>query len=122
MHEKSYGSVKVFESDVASVQKALSSYTEELSRRKEVLGVWLIGSYHRQDFTPFSDADVVIVVKSSEKRFIDRYSEYAPDALSVPLDIFVYTIEEVEEMRRSGHSFWKEIEQNHTTLFQRDNF
>jgi hypothetical protein len=37
----------------------------------------------------------------------------------VPLDLFVYTLAEAKQMRQSGHTFWKHIESNHTTLFER---
>ena len=120
MRKKSYGSVTVYESNAQAVQEMLSSYAKQLSRRNEVLAVWLVGSYHRKDFTPFSDADVVIVVRSSQTRFIDRSFEYAPEVASILVDLFVYTTEEIEEMRRSSHRFWEEIEQNHTVLFERE--
>ncbi|MBI4456039.1 MAG: nucleotidyltransferase domain-containing protein [Acidobacteria bacterium] len=110
--------MKVFEPEPAKVEHALQSLLEELRSRKEVCAVWLIGSYHRRDFGPFSDVDLVLIVENSDKRFFDRAAKYVECAFPVPMDLFVYTAAEVREMQRTGHPFWKHIEKNHTTLFE----
>jgi len=90
-----------------------------LSSFPEVMTVRLIGSYHRGDFGPFSDVDIVVVVEESDQRFMDRCEKYRPSSFPVALDLFVYTESEVRTMRQSAHPFWRHIEQNHTLLFQR---
>jgi len=120
MQIKSYGSVKVFESEPARVRQDLRWLVQEWRARPELRAVWLIGSYHRQDFGPFSDIDLVLIVASSGERFLDRAEGFRPSAFPVPTDLLVYTLEEVEQMKGSGHPFWKHIEAHHTSLFEAD--
>lgn len=42
-----------------------------------------------------------------------------PERFPVSVHLFVYTVAEVEEMRKSGHFFWTDIEKNHSVLFER---
>jgi predicted nucleotidyltransferase len=116
---KSYGSVKVFEPEPEKVEQALADFVQALARRDQVVAVWLIGSYHRKDFGPFSDLDLVIIISASNQKFLDRSAEYLPSQFPVPVDLFVYTLDEVTAMRGSGHHFWSGIEKDHTVLFQR---
>ncbi len=59
--------------------------------------VILFGSLARGDLHRGSDIDL-IVVKETEKRFLDRLDEFYYDA-SEPLDVLVYTPEEFESMK-----------------------
>ena len=119
MQTRSYGSVTVFKPEPLEIFNALDSYVQELKQREEILGVWLIGSYHRKDFGPFSDVDLVLIVRETAIRFLDRSTEYMPQKFPVAVDLFVYTIAETEEMKKSGHFFWADIEKSHTVLFER---
>ena len=119
MQSKSFGSVRVYEPDVQAVAGAIDALTEHLSAFREVIAVYLIGSYDRGDFGPFSDVDVVVIVETSTGRFIDRSEKYLPARFPVPLDLFVYTRSEVLKMKESGHPFWREIERRHTVLLDR---
>ncbi|MBI2822452.1 MAG: nucleotidyltransferase domain-containing protein [Acidobacteria bacterium] len=114
--------MKVLEPEPAKVKRALQSLVAELRARSEVRAVWLIGSYHRNDFGPFSDVDLVLVVAHSEERFVDRPARFRSGVFPVSIDLFVYTLQEVAEMRQSRHPFWKHIEENHTALFQAPDF
>ncbi|MGB9878262.1 MAG: nucleotidyltransferase domain-containing protein [bacterium] len=59
----------------------------------------LFGSYAREDFDPESDIDLV-VIKRTEKRFIERLLEVAEliENELGKVDVFVYTPEEFERM------------------------
>lgn len=89
----------------------------DLARRPGVAKVVLIGSLARGDWSARSDADVVIVVDSSDEAFRHRAGNNAPSSsLGIDLDLFVYT--EVE--RRSwGPRFRREVERGET-LWERD--
>jgi len=119
MRMKSYGSVKVFEPETDKIEAALDRYIKTVAEKQEVLAVWLIGSFHRKDFGPFSDIDLVLIIDSTETRFLDRPLQYLPEAFPIPLDLFVYTQDEVLAMKNSAHPFWNDIEKNHTPLFKR---
>ncbi len=119
MRTKYYGSVKVFEPETDRITEALHQFVRDLAEEPEVRAIWLIGSFHRKDFGPFSDIDLVLILDSTEIPFLDRSLRYLPESFPVSVDLFVYTRQEVTEMRLSEHPFWKDIEKNHTTLFER---
>ena len=77
-----------------------------LEAQPEVRRVLLFGSYARGDHGLRSDADVLLVLSSSpHERYFDRIPDFLDYFLdmSVPVDIFPYTEEEVERMRRKGN-------------------
>jgi len=67
-------------------------------RHPEVRRVVLIGSFARGDAGPRSDLDLVVFVDSTPVLPRDRPAHYAP-ASARPVDLVVYTHEEVERMR-----------------------
>jgi len=119
MQTKFYGSVKVLEPETDRIAEALEQFVKDLATKPEVSAIWLIGSFHRKDFGPFSDIDLVLILDSTETPFLDRSLQYLPESFPVSIDLFVYTRQEVSGMRLSEHPFWTDIEKNHTTLFER---
>lgn len=67
--------------------------------------VVLIGSRARGDAAPSSDYDL-LVVKRTERRFLDRLLDVveAMDPV-LPVDVLVYTPEELQDMLRRGNPF-----------------
>lgn len=70
----------------------------------------IFGSFARSDFSRKSDIDLIFV-EDTEERFIDRIAKYY-DALkdqkvlkSYGLDVFVYTPQEYENMKKSENRF-----------------
>lgn len=77
------------------------------AERPETLQVILFGSMARGDARPGSDADVLIVVRESRERFLDRTTTFAPyfaDA-GIGCDLLVYTHDEVATLE--SHSIAK---------------
>ncbi|MGC8842798.1 MAG: nucleotidyltransferase domain-containing protein [bacterium] len=70
----------------------------------------LFGSYAREDFDPESDIDLV-VIKRTEKRFIERLLEVAEliENELGKVDVFVYTPEEFERMIEWGNPFIERV-------------
>lgn len=67
----------------------------------------LFGSAARGDFDEYSDIDIVLV-KETNKPFVKRLREVALLCrLNEPIDILVYTPQEIEEMKK-GHNFFIE--------------
>ena len=75
--------------------RAVAKTLKEKYRADEVI---LFGSLAEDKATAFSDADILIVVKDSAKRFIDRSVDFAPyfQNIGVEVDLFVYTKKEIE--------------------------
>jgi len=89
--------------DKKKVLRQLRDYIKKLRRTwPEVEKVGLFGSYATDAFGPASDVDLLIVLRESSKRFLDRIPDYMPDNLSVGCDVFPYTGEEIERMKRDG--------------------
>jgi uncharacterized protein len=98
--------------DVEALMAALERYaSEELGVRPEVREVILIGSLARGDWSARSDADVVVLVDSSDSPGPFRGPAYTPRrSVGVPIDVLVYTPQERESW---GPRFRHEVEEGH---------
>jgi len=106
--------VKVFFADKQKVTGELKQYADNIRRtRPEVEKVGFFGSYATDTFGPASDVDLLIILRQSDKRFLDRIPEYMPENLSVGCDCFPYTADEMERMKQQNnlwiHHILKEV-------------
>jgi predicted nucleotidyltransferase len=112
MHEKSSNSagLKVFRLNYELVFKRLKEYAER-ALEKGAIVVFLIGSLARGDYTAFSDADVVIIVRDDyPKKLPDRISDFIDPTLSVDVEPRVYTLSEFSKMAQNKERIIREIE------------
>ena len=106
MRDKSSGSVKTFFADKPRVMRELGAWAASLKEsHPEVEKVGLFGSYATDTYGPRSDADLLIVLRTSDRPFRDRIPDFLPDRVSVPCDVFPYTAGEIETLQREG-SLW----------------
>jgi predicted nucleotidyltransferase len=111
-----YNSVKVFWLDrQLAYDKTVQAARKLGSVNPAVLLVILFGSLAEGKALPSSDADILIVVKDSNLRFIDRpaqYRAYFAD-IGLGIDLFVYTEQEIARrdipLVRTALSTGKEI-------------
>lgn len=82
---------------VAELKAELERILNRLEKDPSVRLVLLFGSLARGDARDHSDIDM-IVVKETEKRFLDRLDEFYDDAREA-MDVLVYTPQEFEEMK-----------------------
>ncbi len=82
---------------VAELKAELERIVNRLKKDPSVRLVLLFGSLARGDARDHSDIDL-IVVKETEKRFLDRLDEFYDDAREA-MDILVYTPQEFEDMK-----------------------
>ncbi len=76
--------------------------------------IYLFGSFATDSAGIHSDADILIVLKKDNRRMLDRLDEFIlkfSDA-PVPVDVLVYTQEELEEMLNAGNPFIRRIVQD----------
>jgi predicted nucleotidyltransferase len=100
IQRKSYGSVKVFWLDKDLLKKRIQQAAKRImATNADVEKVVLFGSLAEDRATAFSDADILIVVKESTKRFIDRPIDFAQyfQNIGIEVDLFVYTRKEIEQ-------------------------
>jgi predicted nucleotidyltransferase len=106
MRDGSSDSVKVFFADKANVLRELRVWAARVKRaRDDVEQIGLFGSYATDTYGPRSDADLLIVLRTSERVFRDRIAEFLPGDLCVPCDVFPYTVEEIERLQRENSSW-----------------
>jgi len=104
MAEQLSNSVKVFFADKDKVLRELRDLAEKLRQADPtVQRIGYFGSYVTDSFGPASDVDLLIILRGSSKRFLDRIPDYIPDNLSVGCDVFPYTEEEIEKMKRDNN-------------------
>ena len=107
----------------ATVAKLKKMAEEVIVADGNVNAVFLFGSLSEGTATPESDADIMIMVREAEGRFIDRgddYRKYFDSAdLEISIQIFVYTEEEIERMLRSGNDFIKTVVDSRLILSER---
>ncbi len=110
MREPLSDSVKIFFADKTRVMRELRDWAAELRRtRPEVEKIGLFGSYATDTYGPHSDADLLIVLRASDIPFRDRIPEFLPGGISVPCDVFPYTTDEIENLRRDDSLWIKHI-------------
>jgi predicted nucleotidyltransferase len=112
MHEKSSNSasLKVFKLNYELVLRKLREYAER-ALEKGALVVFLIGSLARGDYTAFSDADVVIIVRDDyPKKLPNRISYFIDPKLPVDVEPRVYTLSEFSKMAQNKERIVREIE------------
>ena len=110
MLEKSSNSVKVVFADKNKVLRQLADYTRKVKRsRPEVEKVGLFGSYATDTFGPASDVDLLIILRQSSKRFLERIPDYLPENLSVSCDVFPYTNEEVDRIKQESMPWFRHV-------------
>jgi predicted nucleotidyltransferase len=83
---------------VVELKAELERIVNRLKNDPSVRLVLLFGSLARGDARDHSDIDL-IVVKETDKRFLDRLDEFYDDAREA-MDVLVYTPQEFEEMKQ----------------------
>ena len=110
MPKKSSSSVKVIFADKDIVLRQLKDYSESIRRgHPEVEQVGYFGSYANDTYGPASDVDLLIILRSSSRRFLDRIPDFVPDNLSIGCDCFPYTREEIEKMKPEGNPWIRRV-------------
>jgi predicted nucleotidyltransferase len=73
--------------------------------RQEIVAIYLFGSFARGVPTPRSDADILVVIDASAASSREQLKESCIEAflaVSVPVEVFVLSSNEVEESVKSG--------------------
>lgn len=90
------------------LEKRYEKLRRELARAVEELKemgaerIILIGSLAEGDIGPFSDIDLVVVMRTQE-RFLDRLkTAYGRIQPSVAMDILIYSPDELDELRETN--------------------
>ncbi len=82
----------------------------------EIEEILLFGSLARGDAVPGSDADLLVILSSASQPFMERITQYMPTGLSVGVDVFPYTREEIDRMVAEGNCFIRQAIREGITL------
>ncbi len=84
-----------------------------LNIRDDITKIIIFGSIIDERFGIGSDADILIILKESQyKRFFDRIPEFLDffnKNVSIPVDLFIYTEDEIEKMINKNNLFIKRV-------------
>jgi predicted nucleotidyltransferase len=95
-------SVAIRSVDLVQIRKRVDEYATWLLRsRPEVEEIVVFGSFADGTYAPGSDLDVFLLLSRSEKAVRDRVPDYLPGAFPVGVDLFPYTLREVDSLRPS---------------------
>ena len=110
MRERSSNSVRIVFADKEGILLLLRDYAEQLRQtRSEVEKIGYFGSYATGTYGPASDVDLLVILRQSDKRFIDRIPDYLPTNLSVCCDVFPYSSDEVRRMQQEDSPWIRHI-------------
>lgn len=107
MPSESYGSVRIFWLDREEARRRIGRAAEELvNSRPDVLACYLFGSLAEGRAVPGSDADVLVVLRISDRRWMDRPLEYDGPfrGLGMPVELFCYTLDELGRVPLASHA------------------
>jgi len=105
--KKSLGSARALSIDRHKLFVRLKEIAASIKRRHaEVVAVYLFGSHARQDATGKSDLDILIVLSNSPEHILQRILRFRRFFdLEIPVDILVYTEDEIEQALAEQNSF-----------------
>ncbi|MDO9035060.1 MAG: nucleotidyltransferase domain-containing protein [Methanoregula sp.] len=98
VREKSYGSVKTFWLDRDYINRQLGAAVDSIRSDPNVMKIILFGSFAENRAVPGSDVDILIILQSDSRRFIDRIVTFLDtfSDLDIAVDIFPYTVDELD--------------------------
>ena len=107
---ESSASLVVKSNNRAIVERAVRAWARRIGdRRPDVRRIIWFGSRVNGTPAPGSDVEVCVVLADSDKPFRKRIGEYLPFGFPVGLDLFPYTVAELERIRTEHPSWYRAI-------------
>jgi predicted nucleotidyltransferase len=91
----------------------------EAQNRPELLGLGYFGSYARGNWGVGSDLDVVVIVTRCEHSKERRNLDWDTVSLPVPVDLFIYTRSEWENLQKKKSRFSKMLAKEINWVYRR---
>ncbi|MFH1603097.1 MAG: nucleotidyltransferase domain-containing protein [Pseudomonadota bacterium] len=119
--DRSSVSARVFWLDRPEILQRLRAAAGTLQQRHpEIERIVLFGSLARGDAVPGSDADLLLVLRDSERTFLERTGGYRVADIGVGVDVFAYTCQELAEMLGSGNAFVAQALREGVVLWEKE--
>jgi len=104
--------VEILSVDINKIKKDLKEVALKIKRNHpEVVRIILFGSIAKNDYTPYSDIDIAIIVKKTSKNFVLRQDDFIDyfKKLDFDVNILIYTQDEIEKLKKENNKFIKEL-------------
>ncbi|HEV8641939.1 MAG TPA: nucleotidyltransferase domain-containing protein [Methylomirabilota bacterium] len=112
--------VRITYFDKEAVHRALQEYVSALvERHPELEEVILFGSLVAGTPVPGSDVDLMLILRDSDRPFLERIARFPPSRFPVDVDVFPYTRAEIERMTAEGNWLVRSALRTGQTLFRR---
>ena len=105
-------SVRILSVDYKALIKSTENACARIRKKYDhVIKILLFGSFLKQNYTPESDVDILIIVKHSDTPFMERRDLFSDFFKDIPFDfnILVYTKDELNNMLDKGNLFIKGV-------------
>ena len=103
-------SLAVKSNNEAAVERAVRVWARHIrDRRPEVRRIIWFGSRVNGIPAPGSDVDLCLVLTHSDKPFRERIGDYLPFGFPVGLDLFPYTLAELDRLRLEQASWHRAL-------------
>lgn len=109
--ERSLGSVRLISIDKEKLFRRLKDIAALIKKEnREVLDIRLFGSIAKEENTGKSDVDIVIIIAGSSEDIFHRTLKFRRYFdIEVPVDILVYTNEEIDNILKEENYFIKDV-------------
>ena len=101
VEKRSYGSVTVYWLNTDEAIRRLRAAADRvIAARPEVVEIHLFGSLAEGRAVPGSDADVLVLLDRSDRRWLDRPLDYSDEFAEIGLgvELFCYTLDELQRV------------------------
>lgn len=94
----------------SAIDAAVRAYASDIrARYEDVIKIIWFGSWIHGIPLPSSDVDLCIILRDSRKRMRDRIPDFLPDRFPTGMDLFPYTVSELERMKTESKIWYNVI-------------
>lgn len=103
-------SVVIKSIDRKQVEQAVNDHIDHLrAHHLEIQKIIWFGSWINGIPGPGSDVDLCLILCESEKPFRERIPDYLPSSFPVGVDVFPYTVSELEKIQLMHPGWYREM-------------
>lgn len=99
------------------IKQAAAWATKTGQADANIISIKCFGSIMDERWGVGSDVDILVHVKYSNKNFISRSLDYNVSEIDIPVDILVYTQDELDSLEKDGHRFFSVIKEKSFDLY-----